>query len=1259
MPRAFAAPLVLAALLAGGADPSAADASTIDSVRFHSISVEDGLSQPTVRALLQDRRGFIWIGTLDGLNRSDGNRIRVFRHRPGDAGSLSDNHVSALLEDEAGILWIGTAGGGLNRYDPAQDRFEHFRHEAATPDSLAGDGVTALARGADGAIWVTTSAGGLQRLRPGATRFESARDAAALAGLNSTRDLFVRRDGHLLVATRMGTYELDADGAKLREWVDPENGAIDSYAVVEDDAGAVWIASGDHGLYRLDADGGVRRWREDPDGLAGDALRALQIGPSGDVWIGTLTGLSRLDPRSGALQNWRYDPYGRVGLGAHRVESVMIDRDGLVWVGTWANGVSLHDPASAGFRLAAFRPDDPRYLARPTVIAVAAAANGKLWVGLHEEGGVALLDPRRGVERVYRHDPADACSIGSSTVQALRETRDGSLWVASPTAGLSRLAPGSRCFEHFVPKADDPLSLPVRNVAGLFEDRDGALWVATLGAGVVRRCAGCAGFERFESISGGRSLPMQLVNLSYQGRDGAMWFGLRSDGLVRFDAASGALDHYAPGGEGALSGGVVTHVLEDRAGVLWVGTQGGGLNRGERGDDGRYRFRAIRRADGLAADAIAALAEDDDGHLWISHSNGISRLTLGDGALLNFASSEGTQSLGYFVGAVARLADGAVAFGGLEGVTLFDPDDVLAPRLPKPPVVSAISVLGATALAGADIESGSRRLIPREGLVELSHRDRVVAVDLTAFSYSHPAAVRYAYQLQGFDPQWIALAAGASSASFTALPAGDYGLRLRAARLGSRDWIESDEVLRLVVHPAPWWSWWAWSAYGAAAVLLFWAAARRATRVARTRIEQQRRLRQSEEWLSMALESSGDEIWDADLVQGTIVRRNANPETVIPDRERLQLQDIYAAVHPDDQPGFLDAYHAAVKGTSQRMKASFRIATREGGWLWALSYGRVVERDAEGRAMRLIGVSRDITDIMQHEEALQRLNAELEHRVDARTRDLQSANGQLRRTLDELRQAQKQLVESEKMAALGALVAGVAHEINTPLGIGVTAASHLETESKRVRGLVAEGALKRSDLDAYLDTASGSSELILRNLKRADHLVKSFKQVAVDQSSEQRRVIELAEYLDEILTSLHPRLKRTNHTVGVDCDPAIRVQTFPGALYQVVVNLVINSLVHGFDGIDAGRIDIAVRCAGGQVEIDYRDNGRGMDEAVRLRIFEPFFTTKRGQGGSGLGMHIVYNLVSQMLGGTVACESAPGAGVRFLVRFPQGETGSD
>ncbi|HWT15912.1 MAG TPA: two-component regulator propeller domain-containing protein [Patescibacteria group bacterium] len=1255
MHRPLVACAFLLACSSGLAASTVADVATIESVRFRSISVDQGLSQPTVRTILQDRRGFVWIGTLDGLNRSDGNRIRVFRHRTGDANSLSDNHVSALIEDSDGRLWIGTGGGGVNRYDPERDRFEHFRHDAGRKTSLAGDGVTAMARGIDGALWVATLAGGLQRMNAGSDEFSPARDAGRLKGLDTTREISVRRNGNLLVATRLGTYELDPVGALVREWRDAELGAIDSFAVAEDLDGAVWIGSGDAGLFRVAADGAVSRWNKRTQGLADDSVRALQVGQDGALWVGTLSGLTRLDVRRGELRNWRYDPYGRVGLGAHRIESLAIDRDGLVWVGTWANGVSLHDPDTSGFRLAPFRPGDARYLPRPTAIAVAPARGGKLWIGMHEEGGVALLDPKSGVERVYVHDPEDAGSIGSSTVQTLLETRDGSLWVGSPTAGLSRLAADAATFEHFLPNPADPTTLPGRNVAGLFEDRDGALWVSMLGTGVVRQCSGCAGFERFEALSGGRSLPLQVVNLAYQTRDGAMWFGMRSEGLVRFDPGSRELAHYAPGGEGALSNGVITCLHEDASGVLWVATQGGGLNRGERAAQGRYRFRAIRRSDGLAADAIAALAEDADGHLWISHSTGISRLNMDDRSLVNFDWSEGTQSRGYFVGAVAKGVNGEIYFGGLEGLTLFDPHAVREPRAPKPPVVSAISVLGSNAIVGGEIESGLRRLTPRDGTVLLTHRDKVFDVDLSAFNFTHPTSIRYAYQLDGFDDHWIALAAGTSTASFTALPSGDYGLRLRAAGPGSRAWIESTEPLRVRVLPAPWWSWWAWTLYGSTALIAFWMLLQRGTRVARARIEQQRRLRQSEEWLSMALESSGDEIWDADLANGTIVRRNANPETVIPDRDRLQLQDIYAAVHPDDQQGFLDAYHAAIKGAQERMKASFRIATRAGGWLWALSYGRVVERDGEGRATRLIGVSRDITDIMQHEEALQKLNAELEHRVDARTRDLQGANGQLRRTLDELRLAQKQLVESEKMAALGALVAGVAHEINTPLGIGVTAASHLETESKRVRALVAENGLKRSDLESYLSVAGDSSELILRNLKRADHLVKSFKQVAVDQSSEQRRVIELAEYLDEILTSLHPRLKRTQHEVVVDCDPSIRVNTYPGALYQVVVNLVINSLVHGFEGIEQGTVRIDVRCADGQVEFDYRDDGRGMEEPVRTRIFEPFFTTKRGQGGSGLGMHIVYNLVTQMLGGTLACESTPGNGVRFLLRFPQGE----
>lgn len=268
-------------------------------------------------------------------------------------------------------------------------------------------------------------------------------------------------------------------------------------------------------------------------------------------------------------------------------------------------------------------------------------------------------------------------------------------------------------------------------------------------------------------------------------------------------------------------------------------------------------------------------------------------------------------------------------------------------------------------------------------------------------------------------------------------------------------------------------------------------------------------------------------------------------------------------------------------------------------------------------------------------------------------RDLEKANRELNLSLETLEQTRDKLVQAEKMAALGELVAGVAHEINTPVGVGVTAASFLDVKTREFTRLYESGRLKRSELEEFLKVVGEVSSSILINMERAAQLISGFKQVAVDQSSENRRAFNLKDYINDTLLSLGPRYKKTGHSIRVDCDPSIELNSYPGAFSQILNNLVMNSLTHGFKDMDRGRVDIRVTSRNGHVVFVYRDNGAGMDARQKEKVFDPFFTTMRGKGGTGLGMSIVFNLVTQTLGGGIVLESEPGQGVCITMTFPE------
>ena len=295
----------------------------------------------------------------------------------------------------------------------------------------------------------------------------------------------------------------------------------------------------------------------------------------------------------------------------------------------------------------------------------------------------------------------------------------------------------------------------------------------------------------------------------------------------------------------------------------------------------------------------------------------------------------------------------------------------------------------------------------------------------------------------------------------------------------------------------------------------------------------------------------------------------------------------------------------------------------------------------------------DMTEEFDAKRALKELNTSLETRVRRRSAELEAANAELSQALDTLKRTQHDLIASEKMASLGSLVAGIAHELNTPIGNSLLAATSLSDRVAGFRGQLEDGTLKRSVLNEHLADVALACGLISGSLHRAANLIASFKQVAVDQTNDERRAFDLRNVLEDTLATFTPRLRRANCAAKVEVEGTLNLHSYPGSLCQVINNLITNALVHAFEQRPSAAIAIRAREAGAEVVIDFADDGVGMADEVLHRVFDPFFTTRMGRGGTGLGMNIVYNIVTGVLGGRIDIATALGQGTTITIAIPK------
>ena len=768
--------------------------------RFAHLTTEDGLSNNAVTTILQDRRGFMWIGTQDGLNRFDGYRFTIYRHNPKNSNSLSNNYIEDILEDRDGALWIATQNG-VNRLDQHTGTIVRYRLDPENPNSFGGNEIKTIFQDSAGTLWFAGRPHvGLSKLNPSTDRIIQ-HDLSAQQ--NSFFGVFMALEDRL----HNGVFWF-AGGPQLLKFI-PDTQQLTVYA--PDDRGR-FLSS-----LAQDADGHI--WFGDSSGLnefdpvteqfsiytttPPSYVSIVYQDTAGMFWIGSdAQGLYRFNPRTKQfIEHYAYRTADVHGLSSNNITALYEDAAGVLWIGTDSAGLNLYDPRRAQFTHYRYDLDDPRGLSVSAIRSLCGDESGKLWLnfGYHLD----RFDPSVGTIHPQFQIMNTRGGPGFHTISC---DRKGGVW-----AGLQdmifHLDAGSDDTQSYDPKEEIPPHDPrLGHVSSVFEDPDGVLWIGMMAVGMYRVDPEHETYTAYQfnpleppPSDPSHALNSGLVTVIFGDRAGHIWLGYQDNGVSRYDPQTQTFTHFTPdpGEPESMPAGWIEAMYEDRSGKMWFGSRSGLIHF----DPESEHFTLYTEQEGLPSTFIVGIQEDRQGYLWLSTKNGLSRFDPRTQSFRNYDVFDGLQGNEFSSKSAWKGPDGRLYFGGTNGITAFYPDRMTENSYMPPLVLTELRVDNIPLTIGEDSRL-PHPLWDIEHLTFLPH-DHVISFQFAALSYARSHKNRYRYHLEGFDKTWNEVDSARRFATYTDLDAGKYVFRVQGTN-NSRLWSDREAVLHITVLP----SWW-------------------------------------------------------------------------------------------------------------------------------------------------------------------------------------------------------------------------------------------------------------------------------------------------------------------------------------------------------------------------------------------------------------------------------------------------------------------